>query len=415
MQKVKSAVKVNYSLNIYHTFLFCILLIYPHFYFMNTTTAGEIASYLQHGDYSVAVRRTLDLCLDAGEDNLMETAIDWSREYHVFENSKTDKTIPAGFVNKGEKILQQASVLLTDKPHQSHPLITAEKISKTYSGGNFSLKPIDLNIGTGNVLGVVGENGNGKTTLLRCLAGQLALDNGNIKYHLLQKPDSYAVKNHIAFIPQRIPKWYGLLKDNLHFSASIAGIYGAKNELMVNFMLERLNLGSYAHLTWNQISSGYRTRFEIARILLQKPRLLILDEPLANLDINAQQTILTDLIFMARGIHNPMGVILSSQQLHEVEKVADTVIFIKQGNCLYSSNDREEKITSNAVEFETSASRDSIIRLFETDSIELQFNGGFYTIISAALSAQEIIGKMIAAQIPVTYFRDITYSTKRFF
>ena len=144
----------------------------------------------------------------------------------------------------------------------------------------------------------------------------------------IQKPDSYAIKNHIAFIPQRIPKWYGLLKDNLHFSASIAGIYGAKNNLMVNFMLERLNLSSYAHLTWNQISSGYRTRFEIARILLQKPRLLILDEPLANLDINAQQTILTDLIFMAKGAHNPMGIILSSQQLHEVEKVADTVIFI---------------------------------------------------------------------------------------
>ena len=231
----------------------------------------------------------------------------------------------------------------------------------------------------------------------------------------LQKPDAYAVKNHIAFIPQRIPKWYGLLKDNLHFSASIAGVYGEKNNLMVNFMLERLNLSSYAHLTWNQISSVYRTRFEIARILLQKPRLLILDEPLANLDINAQQTILTDLIFMAKGAHNPMGIILSSQQLHEVEKVADTVIFIKQGNCLYSSNDKAEKITSIAVEFETITGRENIIELFGAENIELQFNGGFYTIISTVLSAQEIIGKMISAKITITYFRDITYSTKRFF
>jgi ABC-2 type transport system ATP-binding protein len=294
-------------------------------------------------------------------------------------------------------------------------LIDAENISKTYSGGNFSLKPISLAIKTGNVLGVVGENGNGKTTLLRCLAGQLALDKGEIQYHLLNNPDQYAVKNHIAFIPQRIPKWYGMLKDNLHFSASIAGIYGAKNDLMVDFMLERLNLSSYAHLTWNQISSGYRTRFEIARILLQQPRLLILDEPLANLDINAQQTILTDLIFMAKGLHNPMGIILSSQQLHEVEKVADTVLLIKQGNCLYSSNDQAEKITSNAVEFETTAERDSIIELFDAGAIELQFNGGFYTIISTDLSVQDIVGKMINAKLPITYFRDITYSTKRFF
>ena len=76
---------------------------------------------------------------------------------------------------------------------------------------------------------------------------------------------------------------------------------------------------------------------------------------------------------------------------------------------------REEKITSNAVEFETTASRESIIELFAEGNIELQFNGGFYTIISSALSAQEIIGRMLAAKIPVTYFRDITYSTKRFF
>jgi ABC-2 type transport system ATP-binding protein len=250
---------------------------------------------------------------------------------------------------------------------------------------------------------------------LRCLAVQLGLNNGVIRYHLLQDPDSYAIKNHIAFIPQRIPRWYGMLKDNLHFSAAIAGINGDRNDLMVNFMLERLNLGSYAHLTWDQISSGYRTRFEIARILLQKPRLLILDEPLANLDINAKQTILTDLIFMAKGAHNPMGIILSSQQLHEVEKVADEVIFIKQGNCLYKNNIAEGKTTSNAVEFETKADRESIIALFGQGNIELQFNGGFYTIISAHLSSQEIIGKMIDAKIIITYFRDITYSTKRFF
>lgn len=382
---------------------------------MSIAVASEIASYLKHGDHAVAVRRTLDFCLDTGNDPLIENAIAWSREYHAYEDAKETRELPVDFISRAESILSEAAALQSGSVYQTYPLINADKISKTYSGGNFSLKPITLSVNTGNVLGVVGENGNGKTTLLRCLAGQLALDNGAIQYHLLQHPDQYAIKNHIAFIPQRIPKWYGMLKDNLHFSASIAGVYGAKNDLMVNFMLERLNLTQYAHLTWNQISSGYRTRFEIARILLQKPRLLILDEPLANLDINAQQTILTDLIFMAKGSHNPMGIILSSQQLHEVEKVADTVIFIKQGNCLYSSNDREEKITSNAVEFETAASRDSIMALFGEGNIELQFNGGFYTIISTVLSAQDIIGKMINAQLPITYFRDITYSTKRFF
>jgi ABC-2 type transport system ATP-binding protein len=378
-------------------------------------SAAEISSYLKHGDYSVAVRRTLDLCLDSGNDDLIEKAIDWSRQYHEAENAKAGATLPGNFIEEAESILQEVSATGEGFVQHNAQLISAENISKSYRNGNFSLKPMSLAVDTGNVLGVVGENGNGKTTLLRCLAGQLGLNNGVIKYHLLNNPDTYAIKNHIAFIPQRIPKWYGQLKDNLHFSAAIAGISGSKNDLMVNFMLERLNLSSYAHLTWSQISSGYRTRFEIARILLQKPRLLILDEPLANLDINAQQTILTDLIFMAKGAHNPMGIILSSQQLHEVEKVADSVIFIKQGNCIYKSNDTEGQITSNAVEFETKAERESIISLFGEGNVELQFNGGFYTIVSSTLSSQEIIGKMIDAKIAITYFRDITYSTKRFF
>ena len=184
---------------------------------------------------------------------------------------------------------------------------------------------------------------------------------------------------------------------------------------MVEFMLERLNLTRFAHLTWNQISSGYRTRFEIARILLQRPRLLILDEPLANLDINAQQTILTDLVFMARAAHNPMGIVLSSQQLHEVEKVADTVIFIKDGNCLYSSTDKDEKITSTAIEFETTMDRESIYGFFEKGAVSLQYNGGFYTIESTVLNAGQILTILVNAQVPLTYYRDITYSTKRFF
>lgn len=372
----------------------------------------EIKSYLKHNDYSLAVRRTLDISLDSGDNNLIKKAIDWSREFRVIE-SVTPTMVPAAFISKGEALLAEASVINAGTPVNTR-LVTADKISQKYSKGNFSLKPISLSLQTGEVLGVVGENGNGKTTLLRCLAGQLELDEGSIHYHLLSTPDHYTVKNHIAFIPQRIPKWYGMLKDNLHFSASLAGVYAKENDLMVAFMLERLNLTQYANLTWDQISSGYRTRFEIARILLQKPRLLILDEPLANLDINAQQTILTDLIYMAKGSHNPMGILLSSQQLHEVEKVADTVIFIKQGNCLYSSNDKEVA-KSSAVEFETPEERQTILDLFEVGEVEIQYNGGFYTIISFQLTAQEVIEKIITSGLQVSYFRDITNSTKRFF
>jgi len=381
---------------------------------MPNPVAAEIAACFVHHDYSLAVRRMLDSCLDTGKEPLIREAVDWSRRYRSQEKDNKG-SIPGGWLEEADRLLQQINSIAAQPVQQGVSLVEAKDISKTYTRGRFSLKRISLQVHTGDILGVVGENGNGKTTLLRCLAGQLSLDEGTLSYRLLRDNSFYAIKNHVAFIPQRIPRWYGQLKDNLHFAASIAGVTGNTNRLMVDFMLERLNLSDYAHLTWNQISSGYRTRFEIARILLQKPRLLILDEPLANLDINAQQTMLTDLRFIARSTWHPMGVLLSSQQLHEVEKVADTVLFIKQGSCLFRTREDAQNTEGYAFEVETSAGREQIAELLGGEAVQVHFNGGFYTITSTQRTVQQMIGDLIQHQVPVTYFRDITYSSKRFF
>jgi ABC-2 type transport system ATP-binding protein len=381
---------------------------------MTQHPAAEIASYLQHQDYSLAIRRLLDICLDTNNTGQIRNAIGISRNYHdAIKNNDTPKA-EADLSAAASEVLKQIQ-LETPKITSSELLVAASDVSKTYTKGNFTLRPVSLKVSTGDILGVVGENGNGKTTLLRCLAGQLAIDKGNINHTQVKERGYYAVKNKVAFIPQRIPKWYGLLKDNLHFSASITGVTGERNDLMVDFMLERLNLSAYPHLTWNQISSGYRTRFEIARVLLQKPSLLILDEPLANLDIKAQQTILTDLKFMAKSINHPMGVVLSSQQLHEVEKIADNVMFIKQGACIFQTQEKRETTSNYILELETQTGRDDILRILGDDKVSIQFNGGFYTITSASHSVQEMLNRLVSNQVNITYFRDITYSTKRFF
>ena len=378
----------------------------------------EISAYLLHKDHSLAVRRMLDLALDTRKEHYIKLAIDWSRKYRSLMNINPANELPENFYKEGQELLEEISNNYQPEISNSEFLVEADSISKVYEQGSFELKPVSLQVKSGEIMGVVGENGNGKTTLLRCLAGQLALDSGSIHYNLLNNPDYYAIKNYVVFIPQRIPKWYGLLKDNLHFSAAIAGLTGAENELMVDFMLERLNLTQYALLTWDQISSGYRTRFELARILLQKPQLLILDEPLANLDINAQQTILNDLRFITKSAYNPMGILLSSQQLHEVEKVADTVVFIKNGNCIFQQKQTNASATqqhSYVVEIESPSSREQILEALNGLHVQIQFNGGFYTLESSSANVQQLLERIIAAQLPVTYFRDISFSTKRYF
>lgn len=375
---------------------------------------AEISSGLRHQDYALAVRRLLDTCLDTEDAALVGKAIELSRYFRALQKQEQVEEQEAGIVEKAQALLNEAAGKLPG-PKPFHTLMQVSQLVKTYSTGNFALEPVNLHVNAGDVWGVVGENGNGKTTLLRCLAGQLRIDKGTIVYTGLSGQNPYVIRSTVAFIPQRIPRWYGKLKDNLHFSASICGVSGNQNKMMVDFMLERLGLAAYASLTWDQISSGYRTRFELARVLLQKPSLLILDEPLANLDINAQQTILTDLRYMARSVNHPMGVILSSQQLHEVEKVADKVMFIRQGKCIIQSKVQDSTLPGFVIEIETTASRDKIAELVGEDGISLQYNGGFYTISSAGSSVQEILDKLVSGRLPITYFRDITYSTKRYF
>jgi len=211
-------------------------------------------------------------------------------------------------------------------------LFTAENISKSYSTNGFRLNDISFELQSGKISGVVGENGNGKTTLLRIVAGDLSFDQGTITYfggHTIEELGWSTIKSKVAYIPQRIPRWYGGLRDNLIFEAAIKNIKGNKADAVIDDLVEKLGLSKYIHLKWSEISTGYRLRFQLAKMLIGSPDLLVLDEPIANLDINAQNKFLGDLRAIVSENDRNVSVILSSQQLHEIENVADSVIFFE--------------------------------------------------------------------------------------
>jgi ABC-2 type transport system ATP-binding protein len=382
---------------------------------MELNPVHELLQQVQHGDLALANRRLLDLCFDTNNSELIRQAIQISKSLrkYLHEGKKEDAAmlLDTEIKRLGDQILEAERAEL-----RHELLIEANNIAKQYAQGNFRLQPISLSVHRGEIIGIVGENGNGKTTMLRCLAGQLELSGGSLQYKQIPEADLYAIRNYVAFIPQRIPRWYGVLQDNLHFSASLAGLHGEENELAVEFMLERLGLGEHANKTWEQISSGYRTRFELARVLLAKPGLLILDEPLANLDINAQQTILNDLRMMARSRRRPMGIVLSSQQLHEVEHVADRMVLIRNGSgSVTGVRQTMENENTCVVELETTASREALIAAMLGAEVQLHFNGGFYTLETKDIDAQELVKRLVSGNVPLSYYRDISHSTKRFF
>ena len=373
----------------------------------------ETLQYFTQKDIGLAFRKLLDCAADTQQMSIYEKAIaltDW-KEKHPAEV---------------ETLIEKATVLLREIADCKVPelstetaVLVAEEVRKHYALGRFQLGSISLSIKKGQVYGLVGENGNGKTTLLRILARDLSYDSGVVKYYFTERPkNDYDLRTKLIYIPQRTEKWYGSLKDNLKFTLSSYGIPAEENELRTLLMIARLGLWQYQHLDWNALSSGYKMRFELARTLLRQPEILLLDEPLGNLDVLAQQVILEDLKMIANSVNHPIALILSSQQLFEVEKISDKVIFLRNGQ--YRDN-AEATATEEAmpliVEIDTTNTREELMAVFKAFALEkLNYNGGVYvayfrpnTEYSAVLEA---LGK---AKIDLTYIRNISASTRRFF
>jgi ABC-2 type transport system ATP-binding protein len=267
----------------------------------------------------------------------------------------------------------------------------------------------------------VGENGNGKTTLLRMMAGQLAIDSGHIEYHFDGRPETNwtRIKYKLAFVPQRTERWYGRVFENLSFYAAIKGITGQRNLERTEVILHRMGLTNFAQHTWSQLSSGYRLRFEIARALVWEPAVMILDEPLANLDLQSQQLMLDDLRNLANSRRNPVSIMISSQQLHEVESVADQIIFLKNGRAAFNGKLEDFRKQQTTRTFEIGGK-------FTLDQLEQVFAGWEELKIEQTISAfvfhcaekyqlSDLLKKITEHQLEIEYFRDITGSTKILF
>lgn len=209
-------------------------------------------------------------------------------------------------------------------------LLKTNKLSFSY-GAKLLLKQIDFALYEHQVVGLIGPNGAGKTTLLKCLFGYLKPSEGNVFFNgsNLEKITLPQRANKIAVVLQSMPENIPLTVSDIlqigkNDKASIKYPFSEQDRII----LSRLGVGNLLNTSYNKLSGGQQQRVMIARALLQKPKVLILDEPNNHLDISCQHRILDFLR------SQKITVVVSLHDLNLASEYCDQLALLYKGSLL---------------------------------------------------------------------------------
>lgn len=202
----------------------------------------------------------------------------------------------------------------------------------------YAVKGVSLSIPEGAVYGLIGPNGSGKSTIMKALVGLLSPDAGTCRVYG-QAATAPANRREIGFLPEN-PYFYKFLtgEETVRFYGRLCGLRGAELKARTAEMLELVGLQDAAHRRLGGYSKGMLQRVGLAQALVQKPRLLVLDEPTAGVDPIGSRAIRDIILDLKR---QGITVFLCSHLLEQVQEICDCVGILYQG-CLIAEGSVDE-------------------------------------------------------------------------
>ncbi len=217
------------------------------------------------------------------------------------------------------------------------PVLAVADLRKVY-GDTVAVDGVSFHVGRNEIVGLLGPNGAGKTTTINTILGVLEPTSGRI---LIEGVDIAAHRLR-ALERTNFAAVYAPLPGNLTVAQNLrifGLIYGVPNLAQrIESLLEQFELSRFRDMKSGALSSGEQTRLSLAKALLNRPHLLLLDEPTASLDPASARDIRASIReFAARG---EGGVLWTSHNMYEVEEVCDRVLFLSHGRILLEGDPR---------------------------------------------------------------------------
>ena len=211
--------------------------------------------------------------------------------------------------------------------------LSIKSLTKTYANNSYALKGIDLSVKKGDFFALLGSNGAGKTTMIGIVSGLLNKTDGYVEVlGLNQDTQINTVKKMIGLMPQEFNfNPFEPIEEILINQAGYYGISRANARVQAEILLKKMQLWDKRTDIAKSLSGGMKRRLMLARALIHQPKILILDEPTAGVDVEIRRSIWS---YLKELNHSGITIILTTHYLEEAESLCRNIAILNKGKII---------------------------------------------------------------------------------